>query len=77
MLARIEALENDNAGLETIQVDDEDDEVSLDDDDQGQSLFSYFSSDWKRSVSINENAKIMMHSPYWSSLLYAYLSLSK
>lgn len=45
MLARIEALENDNAGLETIQVDDEDDEVSLDDDDQGQSLFSYFISD--------------------------------
>lgn len=34
MLARLEALENDNAGLETVQVDD-DDEASLDDDDQG------------------------------------------
>ncbi|XP_075493152.1 SWR1 complex subunit 6 [Primulina tabacum] len=33
MLARLEALENDNAGLETVQVDD-DDEASLDDDDQ-------------------------------------------
>ncbi|KAH6758121.1 HIT-type Zinc finger family protein [Perilla frutescens var. hirtella] len=33
MLARLEALENDNAGLETVQVDD-DDEVSFDDDDQ-------------------------------------------
>lgn len=42
MLARLEALENDNAVLETIHVDD-DDEASLDDDDQGQSLYSYFS----------------------------------
>ncbi|KAH6791386.1 HIT-type Zinc finger family protein [Perilla frutescens var. frutescens] len=33
MLARLEALENDNAGLETVQVDD-DDEASFDDDDQ-------------------------------------------
>ncbi|KAL3818008.1 hypothetical protein ACJIZ3_003913 [Penstemon smallii] len=31
MLARLEALENDNAGLATIQIDD-DDEASLDDD---------------------------------------------
>ncbi|KAL0343190.1 UNVERIFIED_CONTAM: SWR1 complex subunit [Sesamum angustifolium] len=34
ILARLEALENDNAGLESVQVD-EDDEASLDDDDQG------------------------------------------
>ncbi|KAL3621806.1 SWR1 complex subunit 6 [Castilleja foliolosa] len=33
MLARLEALENDNAGMETVQVD-EDDEASFDDDDQ-------------------------------------------
>lgn len=32
MLARLEALENDNPGVETVQVDD-DDEASLDDDD--------------------------------------------
>lgn len=33
-LARLEALENDNAGLETVEVND-DDEASLDDEDQG------------------------------------------
>ncbi|KAL6203497.1 hypothetical protein ACLB2K_027197 [Fragaria x ananassa] len=33
-LARLEALENDNAGLETVAVND-DDEASLDDEDQG------------------------------------------
>ena len=42
MLARLEALENDNAGFETVQVDD-DDEASLDDDDQGQMFNSFFS----------------------------------
>lgn len=39
MLARLEALENDNAGMETVQVDD-DGEASLDDDDQGQPFYS-------------------------------------
>lgn len=33
-LARLEALENDNAGIETVEMND-DDEASLDDDDQG------------------------------------------
>ena len=33
-LARLEALENDNAGIETVEANDED-EDSLDDDDQG------------------------------------------
>lgn len=33
-IARLEALENDNAGLETVEVND-DDEASLDDEDQG------------------------------------------
>lgn len=33
-MARLEALENDNAGIETIEPND-DDEASLDDDDQG------------------------------------------
>lgn len=42
MLARLEALENDNAGFETVQVDD-DDEASLDDDDQGHKFYSFFS----------------------------------
>ncbi|GLT80711.1 hypothetical protein SLE2022_198380 [Rubroshorea leprosula] len=32
-LARLEALENDNAGIETVEIND-DDEASLDDDDQ-------------------------------------------
>ena len=38
-LARLEALENDNAGIETVEMND-DDEASLDDDDQG-FLFSF------------------------------------
>lgn len=38
MLARLEALENDNAGMEMVQNDD-DDEASLDEDDQGQLCF--------------------------------------
>ena len=33
-MARLEALENDNAGIETVEMND-DDEASLDDDDQG------------------------------------------
>ena len=33
-LARLEALENDNAGIETVEINDED-EDSLEDDDQG------------------------------------------
>ena len=40
-LARLEALENDNAGMETIDVNDDED-ASLDDDDEGQ--ISYYSS---------------------------------
>lgn len=32
-LARLEALENDNAGIETVEMND-DDEASLDDDDR-------------------------------------------
>lgn len=41
-IARLEALENDNAGVETVEIND-DDEASLDDDDDG-TLFlpSYF-----------------------------------
>ncbi|ESR38410.1 hypothetical protein CICLE_v10029319mg [Citrus x clementina] len=32
-LARLEALENDNAGIETVEINDDDGEASLDDDD--------------------------------------------
>lgn len=35
MLARLEALENDNA-VEVVPIDDDDDEASLDDDDSGE-----------------------------------------
>ncbi|KAJ0083783.1 hypothetical protein Patl1_31000 [Pistacia atlantica] len=34
-LARLEALENDNAGIEHVEINDDDDEASLDDDDEG------------------------------------------
>ncbi|XP_044504471.1 SWR1 complex subunit 6-like [Mangifera indica] len=34
-LARLEALENDNAGIENVEINDDDDEASLDDDDEG------------------------------------------
>lgn len=34
-LARLEALENDNAGIENVEINDDDDEDSLDDDDEG------------------------------------------
>lgn len=37
-LARLEALENDNAGIEAVEIND-DDEASLDEDDQGFLLF--------------------------------------
>lgn len=35
ILARLDALENDNAAIEAVQPVDDDDEASLDDDDQG------------------------------------------
>ncbi|EPS71354.1 zinc finger protein [Genlisea aurea] len=39
ILARLEALENDNAGIETVQVDDDDDDASLDDDDDNDQAY--------------------------------------
>lgn len=41
-LARLEALENDNAGIEMVEVNDDDDEASFDDEDQGQFFFLSF-----------------------------------
>ncbi|KAL6537596.1 SWR1 complex subunit 6 [Orobanche minor] len=49
MLARLEALENDNAGLETMQVD-EDAEASLDDDDDDQAYQKKQSKSTKRKT---------------------------
>lgn len=44
ILARLDALENDNAAIEAVQPVDDDDEASLDDDDQGFFFFSLISS---------------------------------
>lgn len=54
MLARLEALENDNAGLETVQVDD-DDEASLDDDDQGYFAIIFYGINIKTSADHKQN----------------------
>ncbi|GFP98247.1 swr1 complex subunit 6 [Phtheirospermum japonicum] len=57
MLARLEDLENDNAGMETVQVD-EDDEASLVDDDQAfQKKQNKSTKRKKRQAKALENAK--------------------
>ncbi|RRT47424.1 hypothetical protein B296_00032280 [Ensete ventricosum] len=44
-LARLESLENDNAGAENMEINDDDD-ASLDDDDQGYFYFSFARQAW-------------------------------
>eukprot|EP00268_Persea_americana_P059016 TRINITY_DN7194_c1_g1_i3.p1 TRINITY_DN7194_c1_g1~~TRINITY_DN7194_c1_g1_i3.p1 ORF type:complete len:112 (-),score=27.19 TRINITY_DN7194_c1_g1_i3:131-466(-) len=57
-IARLEALENDNAGVELVEVDD-DDEASLDDDDQAyiQKKLSKNTKRKTRQAKALENAK--------------------